>query len=116
MGCRVLKSAEDAVQVDVEDSLEGNFIGLPHSLIRRNPGIGEDEVDAVHDLGAVIDRRPQCDAIANVGFPPGRGGAQVIRDGAQAIWLKSDQGYMSASGSGTTCHVFADAARGSGDY
>ena len=78
---RVLERAENAVQVDVQNSLKRLLVGLPHRSVRRNSGVGDGNVDAAHGVCAIINRRPQGDAIAYIGLPPERARAQVVGEG-----------------------------------
>ncbi len=114
--CRVLERAEDAVQVDVQNSLERRLVGLSHRSVRGYSGIGDDDVDAAHGVCAIIDRRPQRDAVAHIGFPPGRGGPEIVGEGTQPIGLEADEGHMSTAGGGKACHRLPDSSCGSGDY
>jgi hypothetical protein len=81
VGCRVLEGTKDAVEVDVHHTFERLLIGLSHGPIGRDTGIGDDEVEAAHALRSIINCGLQSSAIAHIGFPPRRGGAQVIGEG-----------------------------------
>jgi hypothetical protein len=51
-------SADATVEVDVQNPLERRLVRLPHRPVRHDAGVGDHEVDAAHDLGGLVDRRP----------------------------------------------------------
>ena len=116
MRCRVLEGPENAVQVDVQYSLERRLVRLPHRPIGRNPSVGDDDVDATGGLGAIVDRRAQSTTVAYIDLPPRCSGAQVIGKATQPVGLEPDHGQACTSGGCKSRHSLAYAACGSGNY
>src|SRR5690625_914971 len=86
-----MQRTEDAVEIDVDDPLEGRGVDLADRSVARDAGVGEDEVDAPEPLRSGVDRKRQRLCIAYVGLPPGMSIAEVAGDTLELLGLEPDQ-------------------------
>lgn len=111
---RIFEGPEDACHVDVQHPLERGIVRLADRAVGHDAGIGQDQIDAAHRLGAGIERCAQRRAVTHIRVPPGRRRAELIGKRPQPLRFEPDESQLCPPGSGKACDSLADAACSTG--